>query len=344
MTILNLMLGKKRGGLEQAALDYAESLACAGIPALTVISPEAWVAAPLVTAGMPHETLRNHSRLDFFAPKRLQKLAARAQATAIICHGNRALTLALRAFHHSPPTTHHAPKIIAVAHNYSNRRFAQADACIALTDHSAEHLRALGVTHIHHIPNMVRAAASHARPAFRTPPVIGSMGRFVAKKGFPTFIEALSVLRARNIPFRAILGGEGEDAQAIDALITRYQLQNHITRTGWVTDKTAFYNSIDLFVLPSLHEPFGIVLIEAMSHGLPVISTATEGPSEILREGDGWLVPKKDPEKLADAITEALYDPLRAVMRGQSAAALVARDYSKEAMAGRLQMALKPYI
>ena len=50
MTILNLMLGKGRGGLEQAVLDYAEALALAAIPALTIISPNAWIETPLALA------------------------------------------------------------------------------------------------------------------------------------------------------------------------------------------------------------------------------------------------------------------------------------------------------
>ena len=62
MTILNLMLGKKRGGLEQAALDYAEALQAANIPALSVITPAAWVEAQMVDAGVPHQSLANIAR------------------------------------------------------------------------------------------------------------------------------------------------------------------------------------------------------------------------------------------------------------------------------------------
>ncbi len=337
MTILNLMLGKERGGLEQAALDYAEALALAQIPARTVISPGAWVEAPLVAAQVAHESLTNRGRWDMLAPLRLQAMASRTQAQAIICHGNRALTLALRAFGRRGAR----PDIIAVAHNYSTRRFARADRCFAITQHLATHLEAGGARHITPMPNMVRIHPPTPRPEWRTPPVIGSMGRFVAKKGFATYIEALALLRTRGVPFRAVLGGDGDGAAEIDALIARHQLGDQLQRIGWVKDKTAFFDSIDLFALPSLHEPFGIVLIEAMSHSVPTLSTDAEGPSEILRPGEnGLLVPKHNPAAMAEALAQLLTDPARATSLGASARHHVATHYSMEAMAHRLTAAL----
>lgn len=340
MTIINLMLGKHRGGLEQAALDYAQALAQAGIPALSVIAPGAWVEAPMVAAGVAHESLRTHGRFDLFAAHRLRTLARRSAATAVICHGNRALSLALRAF-----SAAGAPKVIAVAHNYKTKRFRKADACFAITEHLAQHLQMAGAKNIHRMPNMVRITPPTLRPAFRLTPVVGSMGRFVTKKGFQHFIEALSLLRARGIAFTALLGGDGEDAAHIDALIARYRLEGYVNRIGWVQNKAEFFESLDIFVLPSLHEPFGIVLIEAMNHGAPVISTDAEGPREIIHPGvDGLLVPKANPEALADALAALLADPARAAALGEAGRRLVAREYSMEAMAGRLQTALTPYI
>jgi glycosyltransferase involved in cell wall biosynthesis len=336
--VLNVMLGRARGGLEQAALDYAEAMACAGIRALTVIAPKAWVEAPLVAAGMTHESLPHHGAWDLWAAYRLRRLAQRTGAVAILCHGNRALSLALLARSGRIP-------IIAVAHNYKTRRFVQADACFAITQHLTDHLASLGIRTITRMPNMVRIPEHTAREPFRTPPVIGSMGRLVAKKGFLLLIEALALLRTRGVAFRAVLGGEGPEAGAIEALIAHHQLGDSIRRIGWVADKAAFFHSLDVFVLPSHHEPFGIVLIEAMSRGVPVISTDSEGPSEILHHGvDGLIVGKGNAEALADAIQALLADPARAAALGEAGAARVAHEYSMEAMAKRLQTALAPYI
>ncbi|MES2984119.1 MAG: glycosyltransferase [Pseudomonadota bacterium] len=336
--ILNLMLGKKRGGLEQAALDYAEALAHAGIRALTVISPGAWVEAPLVAARVTHESLPNHARWDMLAVWRLRRLAKRTGARAIICHGNRALTLALIALKGRIP-------VIAVTHNYATRRCARADACFAITTHLAEHLRAAGVTAITAMPNMVRPHTPAPRPPFRHPPVIGSMGRFVMKKGFDTYLHALAIVKAQGVAFRAILGGEGERADALSAYIEHYSLESHVELRGWVKDKNAFFEEIDLFVLPSLHEPFGIVLLEAMTHGVPVITSDAEGPREIVRHGvDAIVTPRGDAQALAEAIITMLDDEAQARALAEAAQQHVAQHYSLAAMATRLQTALAPYI
>ena len=334
MTILNLMLGKKRGGLEQAALDYAEALRLAGIAALTVVAPDAWLSAPLASAGIAQESLHARGNWDLLAAQRLRMLAKRSNATAILCHGNRAISIALKALKGRIP-------VIAVAHNYSTRRFAKADACFALTPHLKQHLAASGAQNISIIPNMVRLPEPVPRPAFHEPPILGSMGRFVAIKGFTTFIEALSLLHVRGLPFRAILGGDGEDAAALTALIARYELQEHITLTGWVQNKPAFFAALDIFVLPSHKEAFGLALIEAMSHAVPVISTDANGPREILHHDiDGLLVPKNNPEALADAMQRLLTNPTLAAKLGHEGAKLVAREYTIDAMAQRLKTAL----
>jgi glycosyltransferase involved in cell wall biosynthesis len=335
--ILNLMLGKWRGGLEQAALDYGEALALASIPALTVVSPYAWLEAPLVAAHVAHQSLTNY-RFDPVAPIRLRHIAAKVGARAVLCHGNRALALALRAVKGQVP-------ILAVAHNYSIRRFVHADHCIAITQHLADYLSEHGVGSVSLIPNMVRTHDVADRQAFRTPPVIGSMGRFVPKKGFRNFIEALSILRQRGIAFRAILGGDGKTSARIDALIDRYQLGGQVTRLGWVKDKAAFFESLDVFVLPSSHEPFGIVLTEAMSYALPIVSTNAEGPREIIAHGvNGLLVTRNDPVAMADSLAMLLHDPARATAMGTAAQQRVRDAYSMQAMAHRLQTTLAPYI
>lgn len=342
MTILNIMLGKGRGGLEQAAVDYAEALTHAEIKNLTLIAPRAWVEPSLVTANLPHETIANVGGWDIFAAARLRKLAMRVGARAAICHGNRAVSLALMAFHQQP----NMPNVIAVTHNYSTRRFVKADRCFAITHRLVEHLRAQGITDISYMPNMVRVRTPAPRPTFRSPPVIGAMGRLVHKKGFKSLIGALAILHTRGVAFRAVIGGDGEEAPAIDALITQHQLLGDIvTRIGWVQDKSAFFEAIDIFVLPSKHEAFGIVLIEAMNHGVPVISTESEGPREIIHPNhNGVLVPVGDPNAMADAMQQLLANPAQAATISANASRMVTEKYSMEAMASRLQTALTPYI
>lgn len=338
MTILNMMLGRGRGGIEQAAVDYAECLAAAGIPAVSMLSPAAWAEAPMVAGGYAHEALANWNAWDPFAARRLRQRAAALGARAVICHGNRALGLALRALKGRVP-------IVVVAHNYSNKRFAQADHCLAITHQLEQRLAALGAGRITFMPNMVRIPEVAASRAAGAPPVIGTMGRFIPRKGFDYFIEACALLHQRGVTFRAMLGGEGEEEESLRARIRQHGLEGVVTMPGWVSNKPAFYAALDLFVFPSAHEPFGIVLIEAMSYGLAVIAADAEGPSEIIHTGeDGVIVPKQNPAALADAMEALLADVARRQALGAQARSNVTRDYSKQAMADRLRAALVPYL
>lgn len=79
-------------------------------------------------------------------------------------------------------------------------------------------------------------------------------------------------------------------------------------------DIADIYPLMDLFVLPSLREPFGLVLLEAMASGVPVISTASGGPLDFIQSGvNGILVPPSDPIELAAQIDFLLSDPEIAV-------------------------------
>lgn len=339
MTILNLMLGKHCGGLEQAAIDYAEALQLAGIDALTVIHPGGWARDILAEMKLPHTTLHQVGAWDLLAARRLKKLAGEAGACAVICHGNRALTLALHGVSGIIP-------IVAVAHNYMTRRFARAEACFAITQHSADALVASGIppARIFLIPNATRLPVPPARPAFRTPPVIGAMGRFDAIKGFSDYLEALVLLKARGVKFRAVLGGSGDEEATLRTFVKTRGLEDTVTLPGWVMDKERFFEDIDLFALPSLQESFGLVLLEAFANQVPTVTTDAEGPGVIVHPGkDALLVPRADPEALADALEKLLMDEAQAKRLAANARALVEKEYSMDALVARLKTAINAF-
>lgn len=335
MTIINLMLGCERGGLEQAAIDYAEALAQAGLPTLNILPPNSWVSEEFSRLGLPWTPLRQQGGWDMLAARRLKRLAIQAGASAAICHGNRALSIALLSG---------APmKKIAVAHNYKTRRFCWADAGLAVTLEARERLIENGMQahRVHYVPNMVRVDALPERPLFRAPPVIGSMGRFTGKKGFEIYLDALSLLARRGVAFRAVLGGGGPDENKLRQRLALRNLTEHVSMPGWVENKREWFRDIDVFVLPSHHEPFGIVLIEAMAAGVPVISTDAVGPREIIRHGeDGILFPVADANTLADALQAMLANAESARNLGARGHARVADQFSQTAMTRRLKGAL----
>ncbi|HIB50496.1 MAG TPA: glycosyltransferase [Phycisphaerales bacterium] len=304
MHILNIMLGKGHGGLEQVAIDYHLAFESRGHKVTTVVPPNSWAKTILLSFTSNIIDFKNAGEWDPIAAYKLSKIIKREKPDAIICHGNRAIRICLKGSNGSAP-------IIAVAHNYKNKKFDKCDAIFCITKQLVERMHSFGIPEekIFHIPNMVAFAEAPNRPTLRTPPVIGAFGRFVDKKGFGVYIRALAILKNEGIKCNAILGGDGPNKEKLRSEIKQANLTNDITMIGWITDKDAFFKSIDVFVLPSKHEAFGIVLIEAMNEEVPCISTRSEGPIEILTDKmDGLLTPIDDAEALANAIKLLLSD------------------------------------
>lgn len=142
------------------------------------------------------------------------------------------------------------------------------------------------------------------------PPVILGVGRLVKQKDFPTLIKAFSLVR-QHLPAKLIIIGEGEKRPELEALVDKLDLGNEIDLPGFQMNPYAYMARANIFVLSSIFEGFGNVIVEAMVVGTPVVSTNCEsGPAEILANGKyGNLVPIRDVEALANAIVTTLNKP-----------------------------------
>ncbi len=113
--------------------------------------------------------------------------------------------------------------------------------------------------------------------------------------------------------------------------------QEHVEFVGWVKDKKAFFERLDLFCLPSLAEPFGIILLEAMLFDTTIIAADAEGPKEIITDmKDGILVRKESPYEMAEAIEELLNDPTLAARLADKAFLTVRQKYDINIVGQRL--------
>ena len=134
-----------------------------------------------------------------------------------------------------------------------------------------------------------------------------NVGTLKRQKNQDLLIEAFARLEP-SADTRLIILGEGEMRAALERLIEQRGLQKRVVLEGFVLDPTPYYESADLFVLSSRYEGFGNVIVEALEHGVPVVSTdCPAGPREILEDGRyGCLVPVGDAPALAHAMAEAL--------------------------------------
>ena len=304
------MLSKGLGGIEQSFLDYTEALLATGHFVGAVTHPNAAVNKALDAMNISQTTLPNKGVWDKAAARKLGAFARALRADIVIAHGNRAIAFATEALRGDIP-------VVAVAHNYHFQYMHRADMIFALTHHMARALHdqtGIPLDRVCIMPNMMRmTGGGFVRHTWREPPMIGAMGRFVPKKGFDVFLRSLALLKERGYEFRARLGGGGECERSLKRLVRKLELESRVEFTGWVSDKQAFFDSIDIFCLPSHHEPFGIVLLEAMAQKLPIVATDTEGPGEMLVPmQNGLLAARGDAVALADALAYMLDDESRA--------------------------------
>jgi len=176
------------------------------------------------------------------------------------------------------------------------------------------------------IPNAVEAdafSASTIPAADPRPYPIGFIGRLDPVKRVPFLVRAMVSVKQR---VHLHIFGEGQERAEIAAAIQTYGLGTSVTMHGAVARPQMALEQIGCLVLPSIAEGFGLVLIEAMAAGVPVIGTDVPGIREIVRDGEtGILAPAHDEVALAGAIDRVVED-------GQLRARLIqrARSYVRE--------------
>ena len=141
-------------------------------------------------------------------------------------------------------------------------------------------------------------------------PLLGMVGRFNAQKDHETLLTSLALLKTRGHEFRCLLvgGGLDESNPVIMKSLSLHGLTSHVKLLGLRSDIAEVMNGLDLHILSSsFGEAFPNVIAEAMACGTPCVATDV-GDTALIIGNTGWVVPPRDPERLADAITEALLE------------------------------------
>ena len=164
----------------------------------------------------------------------------------------------------------------------------------------------------------VEAGRPHRVDPANAVPVILSVGRLVEKKGHDVLIRAGALLRDQGQAFQLRIAGEGPEWPSLQRMVHELGLAGHVSFMGPLTpaEVELEYAHSDLFALGCRKladgDRDGIpnVVLEAMAHGLPVVSTTLAGVSEAVRDGvTGLLAPPDDPARIASALRTLLDDP-----------------------------------
>ena len=141
-------------------------------------------------------------------------------------------------------------------------------------------------------------------------PVIGYVGRIMPEKDLVTWLRAAALVARKFPDARFVLVGEGRDSttsRELQAVASTLGITEQVVFLGHRRNLLPVYSAFDIFVLSSLREGLPNSILEAMALGLPVVTTDVAGAKELVVNGEtGFVVPQKDPEKIAKAVLAVL--------------------------------------
>jgi glycosyltransferase involved in cell wall biosynthesis len=215
---------------------------------------------------------------------------------------------------------------------------------VAISTYTARELRKFVDVPVEVIPYTAELAApEHAARSRNGERTILFVGRLIERKGVAHLIRALGTVR-RTVPARLVIVGDGPERDSLERLAAATGVAAHVEFLGRVSDEALrrAYATADVFALPSVldqrkdTEGLGVVLLEAMNYGVPVVASNIGGITDIVRhESTGLLVPPGDEDALAGALTKLLGDPELARSLGAGGTRLLRDTFSWDSVVQR---------
>lgn len=306
--LLQAMAGADRGGAEAFFERLAPALQRAGIQQKVLIRTNARRAKALRDGGVDVLELPFGGLLDLRTHFGFSRAVKDFQPNVILSWMNRAGRFCPR----SPSGPGGFVRVGRLGGYYDLKYYRRCDHLIGNTQDICDWIVSQGWSEerVHYVPNFVTETTAPAvkRKTFSTPegvPLILALGRLHDNKAFDVLIKALV-----DVPEAYLwLAGEGPLRAELELLASRLGVISRMRFLGWREDVASLYAAADVFVCPSRHEPLGNVIIEAWAQRLPVVATASEGPTQLIEDGiDGMLVPLDDAEALAETIRRLIED------------------------------------
>lgn len=352
MKIINIILTSQNGGAEQAFIDYTLALKTLGHQVIAILKHDAPYAEAVANLGVEVIKINNNfGYYDYFAICKIAQVIKENDAKIAISHIGRSTVLTKKAIKKLKNN-----KVLQVAVNHSDnvKRSIGADLIFSVNKNIFYKTIDLGQAEDRSfvIPNAIDLSDAILVPdeidlAQKNEIVIGAIGRFDRTKGFGHLIKTIKYLNDNfaaklNKKFLLKLAGAGYFEEELKKLVKELNVENEVEFLGWIKDKKDFFSAIDIFVLPSENEPFGIVLLEAMKFAKPIIATDADGPKEILtNEKDGLIVSLHDyktlNERLGAAVLQLIEDKILINKMVKNASEKLAKKYSYQALVERFR-------
>ncbi len=353
-TVLHVVNGEHYAGAERVQDLLAQRLPALGYRVVFACLKTGKFQRQLETGDLPSALFAMNSRLDIIGTaKRVARFATAKGAELIHTHTARsALIGGIAARMSGLPFVHHvhSPTERDSTHWLLNRLNAQVErwslarvrALIPVSGSLERHLVAGGypADRITVVPNGVPLHPPRQRTQGQ-PFTMGMVALFRPRKGVEILLDAMARLRERGVETRLRLVGPFEESgyqHLLESRAARLGLADCIEWCGFQQNVFAQFEHMDLLVLPSLFgEGMPMVLLEAMSAGVPVVASRIEGIPELVRDGtDGFLAEAGDADELAAAVERCAIDPVGTEALGRQARARQECEFSDLVMAQRI--------
>ncbi len=314
MKIANIILTSLNGGAEQVFIDYMKIFEQLKHRNFAIIKNDAPYADKAKLNSEKTLLIKNNfGYYDFFAIKSVKFFLESNEIDYVVAHGGRAMVIASKAIAKIKNR-----KILLIAVNHSNNVKRSIGADIILSINKQIFYKTIDCGKNPQESFVVSNALDLTDYVANNQPislenkdviVIGVIGRMHEIKEFKRAILVIDCIK-KNLKsgifseefcrkkFILKIAGTGEEEKNLRNLVKELSLEDDIEFLGWI-DKKDFFNKIDIFLLTSRIETFGLVTLEAMKYKKPIISTDTDGSLEIIRnEIDGLLVHNNSTEAI----------------------------------------------
>lgn len=301
--IFNLLNSNHRGGIEEMYLQYNNILQQLGYKVLCIVPDDYRYFDQ--NQSVEYEKLNIKGCYDIKATYRLHQLIKQYRPQFIFSHNGHSHSIVAHWARFFRRWSLHKPTTIGISHGCL-KRTQHFDALLCVSQYLVNEVQQSGYHNpIWHMPNFLASLPVNTPKSDHSSLVLGLLSRLSPEKNIGLAIESLAIIVQRHpeLDIKLAIAGDGECRDALAQQIIAHGLEKYVSLHGWIKDKDAFFANIDVLLLPSIRESFGLIILEAFARHTPVIASNIQGPAEIVKhQYNGLLFPSGDREQLAENI------------------------------------------
>ncbi len=298
--LLNIMSGSQRGGAERFFERLSIAFSNNSLVKQKILIRDFSERKNLLKKYISDiDTITFYNSFNPFLQKKIKKICFEFKPNIILSWMNRASSLLPK------KRLNNEVKIGRLGGYYKLKNYVNCDYLITNTEDLKEYVCEKGwdPNRVKVIPNFVNKNISKKKKKKKNKPVVVCLARFHKNKGIDVLIKSMRFLENTDLH----IVGRGSELSNYKKLIKKYNLSDKVYFYDWTDNISEYLNNSDILVCPSIHEPFGNIIIEAWAHKIPVIASDIGGPSVMIENGiNGLKFESKNSEQLRLRIEELI--------------------------------------